>query len=392
MSLSFGERLYQYLSANHLRDGALIGPDPGVRFNYRFWRFAKSALSFIRWKDDLYYLQAQGYWVMANWSLYDSGRDSHKSTALSCSNRIVQSQRPDGAWDYPNPEWRGRVATVEGIWASLALLESYRQTQDARYLAAALRWHDFFESKIGFQLHEDCMAVNYFANEVSELVPNNSALALRYLATLHQVTGNGYYLENCKGLLAFIQRSQKASGEVPYVVGNPKMEHFQCFQYHAFMLMDVLEYHRLTNDSNAIGILTGIANFLSEGLSRRGEAYYQCGNRHRTVNYHSAAVATALTLVANQSWLSNHSKLSSSTLRSESNRAYDQLRSQQRLDGSLPHSRGDYRVLSDRRSYPRYLSMILYHIVLNERFGESNGPAKARDSLLSSRRSLETPA
>ena len=392
MSLSFCEKLYRYLATNHLRDGALIGPDPGVRFNYRFWRFAKSALPFIPWQDDLYYLQAQGYWVLANWGLYDSGQDSYKSAALSCSNRIVQNQRPDGAWDYPNPEWRGRVATVEGIWASLALLESYRQTQDGAYLAAALRWHDFFESKIGFQLVEDCIAVNYFAHEVSELVPNNSALALRYLAAFYQATGDAHYLNRCKGLLAFIQHSQKASGEVPYVVGSPKMEHFQCFQYHAFMLMDVLEYHRLTNDVNAIRILAGMAKFLCEGLSRRGEAYYQCGNRYRTVNYHSAAVATALTQVASQSWLSNHSMLCSESLRFDSKRAFDQLIIQQRSDGSLPHSRGDYRVLSDRRSYPRYLSMILYHSILNERFGQTGEGANALVSLHPPRRSLETQA
>jgi hypothetical protein len=48
------------------------------------------------------------------------------------------------------------------------------------------------------------------------------------------------------------------------------------------------------------------------------------------------------------------------------NRAYRYVLSRQRGNGSFPHSHGDYRVLSDRRSYPRYLAMILYHLLQPE--------------------------
>jgi len=44
--------------------------------------------------------------------------------------------------------------------------------------------------------------------------------------------------------------------------------------------------------------------------------------------------------------------------------AYNRLLQLQRRDGSFPYSWGDYRMLSDQRSYPRYQSMILYHLLL----------------------------
>ena len=44
-------------------------------------------------------------------------------------------------------------------------------------------------------------------------------------------------------------------------------------------------------------------------------------------------------------------------------RAYRYVLALQRRDGSFPHSRGDYRLLSDERAYPRYLAMILLHLL-----------------------------
>ncbi|HEX2232444.1 MAG TPA: hypothetical protein VHG69_03675 [Thermoleophilaceae bacterium] len=35
----------------------------------------------------------------------------------------------------------------------------------------------------------------------------------------------------------------------------------------------------------------------------------------------------------------------------------------QRDDGSFPHSTRDYRLLSDRRSYPRSQAMVLHHLL-----------------------------
>jgi hypothetical protein len=46
-------------------------------------------------------------------------------------------------------------------------------------------------------------------------------------------------------------------------------------------------------------------------------------------------------------------------------RALKRVLSQQREDGGIAfYSQGNYGFLTDRRSYPRYLSMILYHMLL----------------------------
>ena len=245
--LQSAKRIQGFLADRYLVDGALIGPDPGVRFNYRFWRFFKSYLPVVKWNDDLYYLQGQGYWILANWMLSQSDTEgNYKDVALAATDQVLTRQRDDGAWDYPNPEWKGRVATVEGIWASLGLMESYRHSGETRYLEGALRWHKFFEDRIGFQEFDGNIAVNYFAHKICEPVPNNSALALRYLANMADATGDSKYLDRCAGLLHFIRNAQLPSGEVPYIYGDPKWLHFQCFQYQAFLYLDVLAYHRLT--------------------------------------------------------------------------------------------------------------------------------------------------
>ena len=137
------QRIHRFLTTQYVVDGALLGPDPGVRFNYRLWRFFKSYFPRIKWNDHLYYLQAQGYWILANWMLSKAHGDPYEEIALAATDQVLQRQRDDGAWDQPNPEWKGRITTVEGDWASLGLLESYRRSGRTVYLEAVLRWHDF---------------------------------------------------------------------------------------------------------------------------------------------------------------------------------------------------------------------------------------------------------
>lgn len=355
---AFCERLHGYLEQSCNSQGALVGADPGVRWNYRFLRFLKSKLRFLPWRDSLCYMQAQGYWIVANWKLSQNNGDRFSELALKCSDFVVQSQRADGAWDYPNPEWRGRVATVEGIWASLGLLESYKRTSQTSYLDSAVRWNDFLNSKIGFQKTRVGSAVNYFAAEKDSAVPNNSVLALRFLAQLDHLTGKNSHQETCQRLLDFLGSVQLANGELPYEVDNPRMLHFQCFQYHGFMLLDLAAYFELTRDARALPILHGIAQFLQTSLDGNSFIPYQCGNRHRVVYYHSMAVAAALARY--QKLKLTHSGGHNSRGTSIAKLA-SRIKRLQRSDGSLPHSRGDYRVLSDLRPYPRYLAMILGH-------------------------------
>lgn len=353
-------KLYRYLLARHWDGHGLIGPDPGVRFNYRIGRFVKSYLPSRRWNDDLYYLQAQGYWVLANWSLYArTGDASHRDVAVRCSEHMLSRQRRDGAWDYPNPEWKGRVATVEGIWASHGLLETCRQTGDRTFLAHVLRWHQFLVDRIGFQRTRDELAVNYFAGPDGARVPNNSTDALRFLAELADVTGKATYLQPCAGLLTFVRRAQQPTGEMPYTVednaGRTPRPHFQCCQYNAFQCLGLMRYHQLTNDPAPLPIISGVLQFLRTGLAADGHALYQCGNQHRSVTYHAAALGAALAQ-AGELGIHGYADLS--------DRAFSHVLRMQRPDGGCIYSRGDYHLLSDRRSYPRHLAMILYHLLL----------------------------
>ena len=352
--------IHRYIQANFLDDGAVIGPDPGVRFNYRIWRFLKSYTQWFPWNDGLYYLQCQGYWVTANWLLSESIDDQFAKLALQATDQIVRRQRADGAWDYPNPEWKGRVATVEGIWACLALLASYRRSGREEYLQRTLNWHQFFTTQIGYQTYQGMTAVNYFNARPSNPVPNNSALALRYLADLADATAEATYRENCAPMVDFLLKVQGPSGEFPYIVDEPRMRHFQCFQYHAFFYLDVLNYYLLSGDRQVVEMLRGVLRFLKAGIDPQGFGYYQCHQKHRTVNYHTAAIAAALS-AADQVHVTADEL---SEYRAIADRAFKYLATRQSSDGSLPHSRGDYRVLCDNRKYPRYLAMMLLHLLM----------------------------
>ena len=361
--------LHKYLVARHWNGRALLGPDPGVRLNYRIGRFVKSYVPRQSWNDDLFYLQAQGYWALANWQLFArTGLKAYRDIAINGARHIVARQRADGAWDYPNPEWKGRVATVEGIWASIGLLEASRGTADAAFVGAALHWHTFLLERIGFQRAGDELAINYFAARDSGRVPNNSTDVLRYLAELSDVTGDDLYLVPRTGLLTFLRHVQKPSGEFPYAVGtsdpHERRPHFQCYQYNAFQCLGLMRYYELTRDPAALPIITGVLRFLRTGVAADGHALYECGNRYRAVTYHAAVLGAAFAR-AGQLGIDGYEDLS--------HRAFSYVLRMRRGDGNYKYSTGDYRVLSDRRSYPRYLAMILHHLLLRVSASETRG-------------------
>lgn len=370
--------LHRYLVARHGSGGALIGPDPGIRFNYRAGRFIKSYLPFVPWRDNLYYLQAQAYWTLANWVLHERlGDERYRQIAVDCADEMLARQRSDGAWDYPNPEWAGRVATVEGTWASLGLLETFRRTGDQRLLDGALGWYEFVQREIGFQRFGDEVAVNYFAGGGGVRVPNNTTLLLYLLGALWETTGDRRYLADSDGLVTFLERVQVPSGELPYAVPGESafraMTHFQCYQYNAFECMDLIQYHLMTGDERVQPIIRGVLAFLSTGIVPAGYAAYACTNRHRRVSYHTAALAAAF-LEARKVGIEDYVSLA--------RRAYAYLLGLQRPDGGFIHSQQDYRVLRDGRSYPRYLSMILYHLLLAAALAEANqGEEAAYDTV-----------
>lgn len=350
-------RLHNWLIANHWNGQGLIGPDPGVRLNYRIGRFVKSYLSSIKWQDDLYYLQAQAYWVLSNWVLFSITREpKFREVAIQASLTMLEHQRPDGAWEYPNPEWKGRIATTEGSWASIGLLESYRHTQDPRFLDGVFKWHQFLIEVIQFRQNGDELAINYFAEDDGDRTPNNSITVLRFLAELAEATQDQRYLEPANGILNFLLPLQQENGEIPYLVedrsSKPTRPHFQCYQYNAFELLNLARYYELTADERVLPLIMAQARFLSGGLADDGHAYYDCDKEKRRITYHTTAVAAAL---------HQASQLGLSTCKPLAQKAFYYILNQQLPQGNFIHSQYDYGFLTDRRSYPRYQAMMLYH-------------------------------
>ena len=66
------ERLHAHLLKRHYSQGLVHGPDAGVRFHLRLWRFFKAALDFVPWNDDYVFMQSQGYWILSNWMLHEA--------------------------------------------------------------------------------------------------------------------------------------------------------------------------------------------------------------------------------------------------------------------------------------------------------------------------------
>lgn len=351
-------RLYRYVVENHLDDGALIGPDCGVRLSFRAGRFVKSLLP-LQWRDSLYYAQGQAYWILGCWRLFDRGAQPDAAQlALTCADRLIERQRPDGAWDYPNPAWRGRIATAEGTWAAIALLECYRRTGQSRYLDAALRWDAFLEAKVGFQQSDDTLAVNYFAGRGGDRVPNNTAFVLRFGADLRDVSGDSRVGDRSDWMLAFLDQARLASGELPYALpanghGGGTL-HFQCFQYNAFECLDLIRYHEITGDERALPLIEGLAHFVAGGIVANGRTRYSCTDEWPHVTYHSTVTGAALRAATRGGVVAAEPL---------AERAYGAALALQRPNGSFPYSRRDYGFLSDTRPYPRNLAMILFHLL-----------------------------
>lgn len=358
--LQAGLRLHSYLERQHWDGSALCGPDVGVRFNYRIGRFIKGCLPRVRWNDNYRYVQAQGYWIVANWLLHTIfGLEKYRHFAMRCSEYLLAQQRESGAWVYPNPEWSGRIATTEGIWGSLALLESYRQAGDGRFLAAALKWREFVVQQIGFQHVGAESAVNYFHGRKGARIPNNSITLLRFLAELGHVTGQNVYVQHSEGMLRFLRAAQTPAGEFPYAVegesDGDSRPHFQCFQYNAFACLDLMRYCESSGDASVLPMIRKVLSFLSRGLASDGHCFFDCRNRYREVSYHAAALAQSFAAAR---------RFGIDGYEARANRAYSYLLKSQRSDGSFAFSRRDSLLFGDRRSYPRNLAMILFHLLL----------------------------
>jgi hypothetical protein len=357
--LCAAERLHRFLCESYWDGESLIGPDQGVGFNRRFWRFAKSYLSFIPWDDSHRYLQAQGYWVLSNWDLYDLiGEDRFAGIAINCAQGIRRSQRPLGHWDYPHPGWAGRIATVEVAWGALGMLASYERTKSKELLEGVCRAYEFLVEHTGFQKAGAGYALNYFSGKPSAVVPNNTTLGLAFFGRLSHVLGDGRYLSHCGGMIAFLTSAQLESGELPYALDGPLGKgrpHFQCYQYNAFELQDLAMYYNATGDERALPLIVRVAHFLAEGVRADGSTRVDCNDRSSEVVYHIGAVAAALG-IARRMCLFDASDVEE--------RAYSYVLNHERTAGGFGFSRREHCILRDGRCYPRPTVMILYHLLL----------------------------
>jgi hypothetical protein len=362
--LESATRLHRYLVREHWNGETLAGGDSGVRWEFHVGRFIKSYLPFLPGSERLVFLQTQGYWTLCNWLLFDfCGEEKYREIALACSRYMVASQQDTGYWVYPPlRSRRGKIATVEGNYASIALLESYRRTQARSFLAAANKWHHFLIHGIGLRKDNGLLAINYWATPSAGLVPNNTASTLCTLANLADATGNREILKPCRGMIAWLEKVQKDNGELPYCVGGAgggDRPHFLCFQYNAFQCLNLARYYRLTGDATARRILERLAGFLSTGITDDGAARCDCYHDLPEVPYYTAALGAALSEAGNLG-LRPHDDLEEVL--------YARVLALQQTDGGIQFfSAGNYGLLTDRRSYPRNLSMILYHLLLRAR-------------------------
>jgi hypothetical protein len=351
--------LYNYLVRYHWDGEKIIGPDPGIRWNFRFWRYVKNGLSFISWKDHVYFLQCQGYWIMNSWRLFELTENPViRDRAIACTDYVLRTQEAGGFWRHPLPEWRDRIATVEGIYASLGLMATYERTKNTDYMAAAMKWFEYLNNTIGFQKAGDGLAVNYFAHIHGGAVPNNSTLLLTFLGELFRITKDQSILESCLPLIRFLRHAQRENGEMPYIYANPHgktRDHLLCYQYNAFEFLDLVRYYEIVQDESVMPILKKCYTFLETGVNTNGSAMYNCHHTVPEIHYYTAVLGAALfkaTQLEINDCVSNYSKI------------YLRLLAFQNKEGGFPFSRRSYGLLKDSRSYPRYQAMILKHLLI----------------------------
>src|SRR5690348_4986859 len=358
--LEASQSLHQFLAQRHYTNGLLHGPDPGVRFNLRLWRFAKSALDYFPWGDDYIFTQSQGNWVLANWMLYEAtGRRSFCDIALESTRATLALQTAEGYWPYPLPERRHLIAALESIWGSTALLATYSRSAGPELLHAAIRAYEFIVNRIGFQLHSPGKAINYFDKPRGK-VPNNSVIAVWFFLRLWHSTQDERFLEHVLPLLQFIAAVQLPSGEIPYIVDSPLekgRDHYLCFQYNAHQFLHLCRSERLRPGLGATPTLTRLFQFLRRGVCPNGSCANDCASAERggpEVNYYTAALGAAL----HQAYCLGLAKTDESA-----QRCFERVLARQRPDGSFGFSTGDYGILKDERSYPRQQAMILFHLL-----------------------------
>ena len=370
------ERLHFHLLRQYYSEGLVHGPDAGIRFQLRLWRFFKAALPFVVWHDDYVFMQSQGYWILSNLMLHEAtGEGKYRSLALESAEATLRMQQPGGFWLYPLPERRHLIATVEGNWGTIGLLAAYTREPRKEFLAAAVRWYDYLVGTIGFQNHLRGKAINYFDKPRGK-IPNNSVEAGWVFLRLWRATGDSRFLEHVDAMLDFLLNAQLPSGELPYIVEGPYEKgrpHYLCYQYNAFQFLKLAWAAALRADSRIDRMLPALAGFLAGGVGQDGTSLVDCFNAKPETDYFTAVLAAALREAGKLRIPGGRMPVSSDKesptinpqveARNLSDRCYARILHRQRPDGSFAYTTGDYGFMRDGRSYPRPQVMTLFHLL-----------------------------
>lgn len=358
------QNLYNYLFNNFWTGTSIEGPDPGLNFQLRFFRFVKSYLPQLNYANYYYFLQAQGYWIKINWDLFDiTGNPKYKKVAIACSKNVLNCQKTDGSWQYPLAAWKKYVSTVEGTWASLGLLETFKHTKESTYFDGALKWYNFLINKTGFQSYKDSLVINYF-DTPKHRVPNNTTLVLWFFAELYALTNNHDFLRFNDKMIKFLELCQNDDGELRYSVKN---QHYLCYHYNAFELLDLYNFYNLTGNKRIELILIKLGKFVAKGVTEIGSVKYDCLQTFPEVTFYSGVVGAALTSMLSLGFTEYEMHVKY---------LYDYLLRNQMNDGSFTHSKFSmpyikkpysYGFCTDKNRYVRPLVYLLQHLIIKAR-------------------------
>ena len=297
-------------------------------------------------------MQSQGYWILSNWMLHEAtGEQKYRILAIESTEATLRLQQPGGYWLYPLPERKHLIATVEGDWGAIGLLATHAREPRKEFIQAAVRWYDYLVERIGFQLHSPGEAINYFDKPRGK-IPNNSVEAVWLFLRLGKATGDARFVEHVDAMLDFLAAAQLPTGELPYIVDGPYEQgriHYLCYQYNAFQFLKLAWVAALRADERTLRILSALAGFLAQGVTKAGASAVDCSRARPETDYYTAVLAAALWEAGSTSAPARPGRapsLPAPKAAELSERCYARPLERQRPDGSFAYTTGDYGILA----------------------------------------------
>jgi hypothetical protein len=294
-------RLWKTLKTFQNESGSLVGPD----INLVFIRGLQTPFQLvnrvfqnlvIRGRDEfkfpkIWLGQTQAYWIRANLRIYEMlEEETFLTLAIRTGNALVLRQK-EGWWKSNLIGLSNRLDVIHNTLIANSLFDLYELTGDKRYIESVLAYDDVLNKRIGFTYLDDGSAfVKYFSGGKKEFVCNANTLVLSFLGRLTKI---GYSRkEVIEPLLKALSNSMLENGELPYDARFTL--HYQCTQYNAFELIDLIEYQYYSSDNDAEKLIDKIARWLASRVTSEGHVWYQCNKMFPLITYHHTATLAAL--------------------------------------------------------------------------------------------------